>query len=235
MIDAVPPPPAPPPAPPQPAGLPWERRRETGAVTALAATFRILLAEPVAGFATARRAGDLGSPISWAVLLGWLGFAANIGWTMLANVNPLAWLPTAASSRSLPEMAMTGVVFAAVVVVLPLLVLVGLFLQSALVHLFLLLYGGIRQSETGFEGTLRAISWSATAQMALLVPLVGGLVAAVWGVCLQVLALVSFHRTSAGRALAAVLTPLVLCCVCIFFFFAGAAALAVLGLAGAGG
>jgi hypothetical protein len=111
-----------------------------------------------------------------------------------------------------------------------------LFVWSAIVHLFLMLYGGTRESDTGFEGTLRSLAWSSTAQLGQLVPFAGGLIALVWGIVLQTISLASFHRTTQGKALAAVLTPILLCCVCIALFAAGLVALVAGGIAsGAGG
>jgi hypothetical protein len=99
-----------------------------------------------------------------------------------------------------------------------------------------MLYGGTRDSDTGFEGTLRSLAWSSTAQLGQLVPFAGGLIALVWGIVLQTLSLATFHRTTQGKALAAVLTPILLCCVCIALFAASLVALVAGGLAsGAGG
>ena len=49
-------------------------------------------------------------------------------------------------------------------------------------------------------------------------PFAGGLIAMVWAIVLETIGLATLHRTSYGKAVAAVL-PLLICCVCLFFAF----------------
>jgi len=227
---------APPPPPPQPAGLPWERRAEVGAVHGFTETLRRLVVEPAAALGEARRRGDLFSPLAYAVLLVLIGVLAERIWSLLIGTSLLDVLPPHLRDNAGLAFALSTVGLAVTLVVMPILVLVAMFVYGAIVHLFLMLYGGTRDSDTGYEGTVRALAWSMTSQLGQLVPFAGGLVAMVWGVVLQTMALSSLHRTTQGRALAAVLTPLVLCCVCFAVFFAGIMALVVGGLAaGSGG
>jgi hypothetical protein len=231
------PPPPPPAAAGEPAGLPWERRAEAGgAVRAFVETLRRLAVEPAAAFVDARRRGELVSPLSYAVLLAWLGVLAERMWSLVVGTSLVDFMPPEMRDATALGFALSGIGLAIALVVVPVVVLLGLVVYGAVVHLFLMLYGATRDSPAGYEGTLRALAWSSTAQLGQLVPFAGGLVVAVWGVVLQTMALAAFHRTTPGRALAAVLTPLALCCVCFAVFFAGIAALVVGGLAsGAGG
>jgi len=57
------------------------------------------------------------------------------------------------------------------------------------------------------------------------IPFVGGLVALIWGLVLAVKGVQRMHRTTTGRATAAVLLPVVLAALCVFL-----AMIAVLGL-----
>jgi len=227
---SLPPPPAVPPSG-APQGLPWERRAELGAVNGFVETVKRLAAEPAAGFREARRQGDLVSPIAYAVLVGWIGFALERIWSFLIGTSLLDMMPGRMHDAGALGFALSGLGLVVGLVLIPIFLLIGLLIYGAILHLFLLLYGGARNSDTGFEGTLRALAWSFTAQLGQVVPFAGGLIALVWGVILQTLALASFHRTTTGRALAAVLTPLLLCCVCVAFFFASLMALFVGGLA----
>jgi hypothetical protein len=226
----------PPGAPPPPAaGLPWEdRARHGGAGAAFLETVRRLATEPTAAFAQARRAGELVPPLAYAVVVAWIGILVERLWSFVFGTSLLGFLPPEMFAESMAGFALSGIVTGAILVLAPIFVLVGLFVWGAVVHLFLLLYGATRGSDTGFEGTLRALAWASTAQLGNLVPFVGGLVALVWGVVLQTLGLAAFHRTSPARALAAVLTPLALCCLCLALAFFGAIA-AVVGAALGGG
>lgn len=229
------PPPPPPAAPGEPPGLPWERRAETGAVAGFVDTLRRLVLEPAAAFRDAKRRGELVSPFAYAVLLAWLGVLAERMWSLLVGTSLVDLMPPEMREGVMLGLALSGIGIAIALVVVPVLVLVGLFVYGAILHLFLMLYGATRDSTAGFEGTLRAVAWSSTAQLGQLVPFAGGLVTAVWSVVLQTMALATFHRTTQGRALAAVLTPVLLCCVCLVFFFAGLMAVVVGGLAAAAG
>jgi hypothetical protein len=229
-VDAMPPPP-PPAGPP---GLPWERRAESGAFQGLVETVRRLMVEPAAAIAVARRRGDLWSPLSYAVLLVLAGVLAERIWGLLIGTSLLELMPPQLREKAAFGFALSGIGLVVTLVVVPVLALVMLFVYGGVVHLFLMLYGGTRDSDTGYEGTVRALAWSTTSQLGQLVPFAGGLVALVWGIVLQTIALANLHRTTQGRALAAVLTPLVLCCVCIGIFFAGALALIAGGIAAGG-
>jgi hypothetical protein len=230
---APPPPPPPPPGDAARPGLPWEDRARHGAFQGFVDTVKLLVGSPAEGFARARRRGDLVSPVAYAVLIGWIGVVAERIWTLLIGTSILSFLPGEAREGAALGFAVSGLGLAVALVLAPIFVLVGLFVWGAILHLFLMLYGATRTSDTGFEGTLRAVSWSTTSQLGQVVPFVGGLVALVWSVVLQTIALAQFHRTTQGKALAAVLTPLLLCCVCIAFAFAGVVAMIVGAAAGA--
>lgn len=59
------------------------------------------------------------------------------------------------------------------------------------------------------------MSYSYVSSLAQVVPVVGGLIALVWNIILQVIGLVRMHRTTQGKAVGAVLIPIGLCCVCV--------------------
>jgi hypothetical protein len=87
---------------------------------------------------------------------------------------------------------------------------IGLFVASAVFHVCLMLVGGLTNSASRFEGTFRAVSYSSVSMLAQVVPFVGGLIALVWGFFLNVKGAVRMHRTTSGRAAAALLIPLAL-------------------------
>jgi hypothetical protein len=225
--------PPPPPAAPDPAagnaggGLPWELRERYGALVGLAETVRLMLTAPVEAFARARRRGDLVSPIAYGVLVGWIGIVGQRVWAFVIGTSILDWMGPQAREASMLAFALSGLGIAAVLVLAPIFLLVGLLVWSLLLHLFLMLFGATRESPTGFEGTVRVVAWSMTAQLAQLVPFAGGLLGVVWAVVLLTLGSASMHRTTNGRALGAVLTPLALGCLLLALLFVGIVALAV--------
>jgi len=224
------PPPPPPPPPgggsgPAGAGLPWEERAAHGAVPAFVETAKLFVLNPTEAFARAKRSGDLFSPIAFAVVLGWIGIVFQSLWSLAFGSSWIDLLPPEMRQASGFGLAAQGVGLVAQIVLAPIFVVVFLFIGSAIVHLMLMVVGGTRDSQAGFEGTLRALAYSTVSQLGSVVPFAGGLIAMVWAIVLETIGLATLHRTSYGKAVAAVLLPLLLCCVCLFFFFGALVAL----------
>jgi hypothetical protein len=97
-------------------------------------------------------------------------------------------------------------------VITPLVALVVLFIWSALVHLVLTLMGGANR---GFAATLRVMCYAESTQLAVVLPGVGGFIAFVWRLIIEMAGLAQAHKTEGWKAALAVLLPLLLCCFCI--------------------
>ena len=231
----APPPPLPggPVVPPAAAGgprasIPWDERDRIGLFSALVETTRDVLAGPGAFFRAMPLSGGLGSPLLYAVLIGWLGLVASeFYWAIFRSVAGSSW---GALGVDRPEIAavlgwvegwagfLVQVVFGGVFVV------IGVFVTAGVLHLMLLLLGGARRD---FEATLRVVSFSQAPSVLFLVPFCGQLVGGIWGLVLYVLGLAEAHRIGHGKAAAAVLLPiLVLCCCCAGMAFLFASAIA---------
>jgi hypothetical protein len=114
-------------------------------------------------------------------------------------------------------MAGMGVGSAAFIVLLPLFVVVWLFIGSAIVHLCLMIVGGANQS---FETTFRVLAFTQGSTGPLqMIPVCGGLIAFVWALVCTCIGLARAHETDTGRAVLAVLLPLIVCCGGIFLLF----------------
>lgn len=217
----------PPPPPPGPPGgtaavapLPWEDRERRGFFPALVETVKLLVTSPTEAFARVRESGDYLSPLLFAVLIGWvMGIIGQI-WSLLFQGAWVGMFPAEMRDQMGAMMAGSAVSFVITVVILPVVIAVVLFIWSGIVHLCLMMLGGHKQSRSGFEGTFRSSSYAYVAAIAQIVPFLGGLIAAVWCLVLQVIGLVRMHRTSTGKAVGAVLIPIALCCVCFGAIFA---------------
>src|SRR5207245_10369484 len=122
--------------------------------------------------------------------------------------------------------AMTGRgVSAGFIVLVPLFIVIGLFIGSAIVHVCLMIVGGANQS---FETTFRVIAFSQGSTGPLqMIPICGGLIAGVWALVCNCIGLARAHETDAGRAVLAVFAPLIVCCggvLLIAFMLGGLAA-----------
>ncbi len=225
--------PAVPPSPPPAAGpgIAWDQRDRVGFLGALVETTRQVLAEPRGFFRAMPVTGGLGSPLLYAVVIGWVGLAASAFYqAIFRSVVGSSW----GAFGERPELAaLLGWVegwvgFVAQVVFGGVFVVIGVFLAAGIIHLLLLLLGGARRD---FEATFRVVSFAQATSILFLVPFCGQLVGGIWCLVLYVLGLAEAHQIGHGKAAAAVLLPIVLvccCCAALAFVFAGAIA----GLAG---
>ncbi len=217
---SYPPPPPylpPPEAAPSPR-LPWEERQRLGFGEALVATVRLLITAPQDAFRRLRPDDDLTSPILFGVILTWVGQFVYLFWQMLwgsalDSLGPLLgnWQGAAALSGG-----GLGVVQAVIMLVLaPIFYVIFLFIFSGIYHLALSLLGGLDRSPLGFAGTLKVLAYASVAGLGNVVPFVGVLIVLIGSVILLVIGFSEAHRTDQGKAIIAVLIPLVLCCVCV--------------------
>ncbi len=215
---AATPPPEPPVGETERQGNPWERRDELGASQGFLEALKLFVVSPAEAFNQTRRQGDYGSPLLFAVVLGWAGVLIAKVWETLFGMSVLSAFPP--EVRDQIPFLVGGSTFGLVLslVLAPIYILVALFIWSALLHLCLVLVGGLKDSTAGFEGTFRVVSYATVAQLGSLVPIFGSLITLVWTVVLGVVGITSLHKSSQGQAVVALLIPLVLCCLCIFFF-----------------
>jgi len=101
-----------------------------------------------------------------------------------------------------------GLIF--LLILTPLFVVIGTFIGSAIYHVCLMIIGGAKQP---FETTFRVVCFGGGSVSPLLViPFCGGLVVLVWKIVVYSIGLARAHETETGRALLAVLLPLIICC-----------------------
>src|SRR5438874_3097102 len=201
-------------------GLPWDHRHERGFFNAFVETLILVLTRPSEAFTIMRREGGLGEPLIYALIGGCLGGIVSVLFSLgLQSVGFFA-------NRHDAFAAMTGMGgSAAFIVLVPLFIVMGLFIGSAIVHLCLMIVGGANHS---FETTFRVIAFSQGSTGPLqMIPVCGGLIAGVWALVCNCIGLARAHETDTGRAVVAVFLPLIVCCggvLLIAFMFGGLAA-----------
>lgn len=218
------PPPPPPTAPPAVAPLPWEQPGYP-ALEALFETAKLFLLRPSEAFARMSTTGDIGRPLIFAVVLGWVGMIAAQLYQLAMPGMPWRFLP--GMERGM-DYAVPLAATVAMMVLAPILILLGVFIWAAILHLFLMLAGG---AIGGFTATVRVVCYAGVCQVVQVVPLCGGVIAFLWSIVLEIVGLATAHRTTQGRAAVAVLLPLALCCACaaVVAVAFGAAILALVG------
>jgi hypothetical protein len=187
-------------------GLPWEHRQERGLFNAFVETLVMVLTKPGEAFTIMKREGGLGEPLIYALIGGCLGGIVSLLFSLgLQSVGFFA-------DRHNTFAAMTGMGGGSVafIVLVPLFIVIGLFIGSAIVHLCLMIVGGANQS---FETTFRVIAFSQGSTGPLqMIPICGGLIAGVWALVCNCIGLARAHETDTGRAVLAVFLPLIVCC-----------------------
>ena len=196
-------------------GNPWDRRSEQSFVSALIETVKLFITSPGEGYRRTLEKGDFAGPLIFAVIVGWIGAAVNQVWSWMFGASLLSYLPQDLHGSDLGGMlAMSGVGTIIGLLMTPIFIAIFVFIWSAVLHLCMMVVGGLSDSQAGFEGTFRVLCFAAVAQLASVVPFVGGLINMVWTIVLAVIGLAILHRTSHGKAIIAVVIPIVVCCVC---------------------
>jgi hypothetical protein len=187
-------------------GLPWDERHSKGLFQSFIETLQMVLTRPSEAFTAMRREGGLGEPLLYAIIGGSFGLVfyfiyqlafQSLG--MFANrPNPLAHLVGA---------GIGGVIL---IIFVPVLVAIGVFINAAILHVCLMIVGGAKQP---FETTFRVICFASGSVFPLMVvPLCGGVIAGIWDIVLRCIGLARAHETDTGRAVLAVLLPVIVCC-----------------------
>jgi hypothetical protein len=196
----------------------WERRKSWLDLQAMFEMIRIILLDPVSTFKRMKLSGDLNSPLLFVLILGTVGAIAGLFWSIFVQGFPL--MP---ARHGAGRFALSIGMKVAMAIFSPLLVLIGTFISAGIMHVCLMIVGGQKH---GFEATFRVMAYAAGATALFqLVPFCGGIISGIWAIVIQVIGAREMHETTTGKALTAVLLPIICCCGCILLiFFLGAGA-----------
>src|SRR5216117_3398572 len=194
-------------------GLPWDERQTKGLLNAFIQTLQMVLSKPVAAFTAMKREGGLGEPLFYAIIGGTIGGVFAITYNFVLR----SFAPFGDRHGAFTHL-FAGLGWIFLLVLTPLLVVIGMFVASAILHVCLMIVGGAKQS---FETTFRVICFAeGSASPLLVIPFCGGLISGIWKIVLYCIGLARAHETDTGRAVIAVLLPLIVCCGGIIFLIA---------------
>ncbi len=202
------------PAPPPPqigttpagrSGLPWDRRQEKGFFNAFVETLLMVLRKPGVAFTAMKRQGGLGEPLIYTVVGSSFGGIIYFVMTLF-----MPSLMTFGDRHGLARLAGLGVGSIFGIILVPIFAVIGAFIASAILHVCLMIVGGARQS---FETTFRVVCFvGGSIDPLLILPLCGGFIVGVWKIILYCIGLARAHETDTGRAVVAVILPVIVCC-----------------------
>ncbi len=192
-------------------GPAWEQRAQLGFFPAIWQTVKGVLLDPGRTFDTMNRTGGLGAPLGYTVLLGSAGGILGLLFNLVFNIDTRNFLPPEMRQQSLPFLDAHRPGFTlGMAVAMPLLMILSAFITSGVWHLSLMICGGAKQP---FETTFRTNCYAMGSGSALaLIPLCGGSIGFIWALVCMCIGLAKTHEINTGRAVGAVLLPVVVCC-----------------------
>ena len=187
-----------------PAGsIPWESQPIN--LNSFIETAKLFIMTPAEAWSRTPGKGDMLKPLLFSVILGWIGaiFQGVYG-MFLSN----AWMARSNEfMNNVPQQFRRPFLFlfgpggtVVSMIVAPIVVAIGLFISAAILHVCFMIVGALSTSTAGFEGTFRVVAYSGVANLARLVPFVGGLLYSIWYLILVVMGAVALHRTTQGKA-----------------------------------
>jgi hypothetical protein len=181
-------------------GGPWEDRADHGLWQGIFQTFRQVCFSPGTFFKNLTYQGGKKEPLAFGVMTGSIGKMLALFWQVLIPGGLVIW------GLSFFSTHFVGLIFPLMMLVIPLMVAVGIFFYSGVLHLLLLM---VRGGGNGFEATFRVVSYSQVVKVLGVIPLVGGLIGGIWQSIIQVIGLREIHETSYLRVIMAFLIPVV--------------------------
>jgi len=198
-------------------GLPWDRRQEKGFFSAFIETLQMVLTKPGDAFTAMKREGGFGEPLIYALIGGCAGGIVSFLFSM--GLQSMGFF--ADRRNAFAAMAGMGIGSIFFIILLPVLITCGLFVGTLIVHVCLMIVGGAKQP---LETTFRVLAFSQGSTGPLqMVPVCGGVIAGIWALVVNCIGLARAHETDTGRAVLAVLLPLIVCCggICVILMMFG--------------
>src|SRR5260370_659089 len=186
-------------------GLPWDERQARGFFNAFVETLVMVWKKPDVALRGMKIEGGLVEPLSYALIGGWLGgvvaFLFSLGFKSVGLFG--------SRNNAFGMLTGMGIGSIAFIILLPVMIVMGLFIGAAIVHLCLMIVGGANKT---FEATFRVLAFSQGSTGPLqMIQVCGGFIAGVWGLVVNCIGLARAPRTEAGRAVFCVFLPLVGC------------------------
>lgn len=162
-------------------GVPWQRRHELGFARAIWQTIVQVLLKPGEFFSHLEVKPSYGEAFIYYLLVS---FSSGV-------LALLASLPFDKQLK-LPQVLVAFIV-------LPIALSLGIFVASAMLHLFVLLFRG----EGGYKATFDILAYNASSSIFGIIPFAGNFIGMAWGLVVGVIGFKRLHRMSTGRAVCA--------------------------------
>ena len=177
-------------------------------------TVRGVLLDPTAFYRTMRRSAGLGPPLTFGIAGTLIGSLIGSLYQLMFMSAGTGFGDVTAGEAAFASLFSSG----CIVIVVPVFAVLGMFVGAAIYHVMLLLLGAARQP---FETTMRVVAYAMGATSVLqIIPICGSVLAVVWSIVVYIIGLAQAHEIPTGKAAAAVLIPIAVCCVLTALFYA---------------
>lgn len=215
--------------------LPWDQRDELGLLRAWFLTSKQLMLDPTTTLKSTPRDASVGSSLLYALVSTLCGFVPTLALYLVGFGGMLLFAANESSSKLGGAEFGVGAVGAIAIFIFYLLFLVGIqivsmFVLSGIEHLVLQLAG--ERDLGAYTVTLRAHALGMAPFALGLIPVCGFMVMGLWSLVLRCITLMHLQKVTAGKAVAAVLAPMLVICGCVglSYFMIIAAAFSAAGL-----
>lgn len=187
-------------------GLPWEHREQLGIFKAYFDTVTMVLMKPVEAFSMMKTEGDMMGPILFALIGGCAGIIVSVLFQIA--LQSIGFMGD--RQNAMFGLGFVGIWAIGYIILAPVIVILGMFVFSGILHLCLMIVGGAKKP---FETTFRVVCFSSGSTYLLsMIPFCGGMIAFVWGIVAECIGLARAHEIDTGKAVLAVLLPIFVCC-----------------------
>ncbi len=195
------------------AGIAWENRPELSILQRLTGTWTESLFNAVNFFKNLPLGGRISLPFLYGFIFIAVGNLFSIFWEsklygfLESSMDQMPPLYQDAFQALLAARAETSPQDQ--LLLIPMYVVLGLFLSTIVLHVMLMMTGG---AKNGFITTFRVSAYTSGVMVFMAIPLLGPFIAIFFGVYITVIGLREGHETVHGKALFAVLAPLLTYC-----------------------
>ena len=183
--------------------FPWPPGDSDSVVDAWARTWHGASLTPRSFFSLMPRAGSLGAAVLYYLSIGIAVAGAQLFWAMAGGADEMPMTATVGAADAVAPWSPLIEFLTA-----PVILLLSLFIAAGVTHLFLKMLGGAQRDGGSYDTTARVFAYSYSPQILGIIPVIGAIAGFIWMVVLAIAGLRAAHRTTTGRAAAAVLVPL---------------------------
>lgn len=178
----------------------WERREEVGFLSALYQTIKMVLLAPNITFSKLRTTGGMLIPLLYYVIMTSFSFTI----TMLFQLPQILKNPSLLGPQ-LATFSQHAIIagFFGLILISPFIFIIGILFSSAVTHLSLKIIKGAQEP---FEATFRVFCYAlGSVAIFQILPFLGGIIGAIWGVVAYFIGLKKVHALSGARTSFAIL------------------------------